>query len=157
MRVLFSCGMCGNLRKRDMTTQDTLDPHCPHNQLNSTWVTYLLLSVKITAASDAHASFPTHLGGKKKKSWTQQASTLVSRSAASQINQMKCQHVIAVSPAIVAAWTKWHVHQSCWNWRRQTTWNRRLTEEGLLKYLEQYFCSVQVWSQSTLCPHCVDT
>lgn len=36
----------------------------------------------------------------------------LSRSAASQINQMKCQHVIAVSPAIVAAWTKWHVHQA---------------------------------------------
>lgn len=25
---------------------------------------------------------------------------------------MKCQHVIAVSPAIVAAWTKRHVHQA---------------------------------------------
>lgn len=71
-----------------------------HNQLNSVWLIFLKLSVKITAASDAHMSVSTHVA---------QASTLVCRSAASQMNPIKCQHVMAASPAIVAAWTRWHV------------------------------------------------
>lgn len=65
-----------------------------------------MLSVKITASSDAHASVPAHLAKKHK---TLEASTLVCRSAASQMNPIKCQHVLAASPAIVTAWKRWHV------------------------------------------------